>query len=121
VIPKINALEIQPLTEFIASIDPTLPVCFLAFRPNFVFENHPGATLRRMDRCVEIAEQSHAGISGKILDIDFEMKQSYRSNEAQLTGSYAKDAGCRTHPRNCSMCLSNLECKLKRYTPQKST
>jgi pyruvate formate lyase activating enzyme len=79
VIPKINALEIQPLTEFIASIDPTLPVCFLAFRPNFVFENHPGATLRRMDRCVEIAEQSglknvywsgHAGISGKILDID---------------------------------------------------
>ena len=130
VIPKINALEIQPLTEFIASIDPTLPVCFLAFRPNFVFENHPGATLRRMDRCVEIAEQSglknvywsgHAGILGKILDIDFEMKQSYRSNEAQLTGSYAKDAGCRTHPRNCSMCLSNLECKLKRYTPQKST
>jgi hypothetical protein len=83
-----------------------------------------------MDRCVEIAEQSglknaywagHAGISGKILDIDFEMKQSYRSDQAQLAGSYAQDAGCRTHPRNCNMCLSNLECKLKRYTPQKST
>jgi pyruvate formate lyase activating enzyme len=129
-IPKINEVEIRPLAEFIASIDPALPVCFLAFRPNFVFENHPGATLGLMDRCVEIAEQSglknaywsgHAGIRGTIADIDFEVKQSYRSEEAQLAGSYALDAGCRTHPRNCSVCLSNLECKLKRYIPQKST
>ncbi len=130
VIPKINEGEIRSLTEFIACIDPALPVCFLAFRPNFVFENHPGATLRLMDRCVEIAEQSglknaywsgHAGISGKIREIDFKVKQSYRSKEAQLAGSYAQDAGCRTHPRNCSRCPSNLECKLKRYIPQKTT
>jgi pyruvate formate lyase activating enzyme len=130
VVPKINEVEIQLLAEFIASFDPALPVCFLAFRPNFVLENHPGATLRLMDRCVEIAEQSglknvywsgHAGISGKIVDIDLEIKQSYRSKEAQLAGSYAQDAGCQTHPRNCSMCLSNLECKLKRYIPKKST
>ncbi len=129
-IPKINEGEIQPLAEFIAAIDQTLPVCFLAYRPNFVLENHFGATLELMDRCVEIAEQSglknaywsgHAGISGKIIDIDFEVKQSYRSKQAQLAGSYAQAAGCRTHPRNCSMCLSNLECKLKRYIPQKST
>jgi pyruvate formate lyase activating enzyme len=129
-IPKINEDEIQPLTEFIAAIDPTLPVCFLAFRPNFVLENHPGATRALMERCVKIAERSglknaygsgHPDISGKIVEIDFEMEQSYRSKEAQMAGSYAQDAGCGTHPRNCRMCLSNLECKLKRYIPQKST
>ena len=129
-IPKINEAEIRPLAEFVASIDPTLPVCFLAFRPNFVLENFPGATRALMDRCVEIAEQAglknaywsgHTGIAGKIVDIDFEAKRSYRSNEAQMAGSYAQDAGCQAHSRNCKVCLSNLECKLKRYIPQKST
>jgi len=129
-IPKINEDEIQPLAEFIAAIDPTLPVCFLAFRPNFVLENYPGATRSLMERCDEIAEQcglknaywsGHPDISGKIVEIDFEMKQSYRSKEAKMAGSYAQNAGCRTHPRNCRMCPLNLECKLKRYIPQRST
>ena len=130
VIPKINEDEIQSLAEFIAAIDPTLPICFLAFRPNFVLEKYPGATRALMERCVEIAEKyglknacwsGHPDLPGKIVDIDFEMEQSYRSKGAQVAGSYAQDAGCRTHPRNCSMCLSNLECQLKRYIPQKST
>jgi pyruvate-formate lyase-activating enzyme len=40
---EINEQDIKPLTEFIAGIDSSLPVCFLAFRPNFALENHPGA------------------------------------------------------------------------------
>ena len=129
-IPKINEDEIQPLAEFIASIDPALPVCFLAFRPNFVLENYPGTTRALMERCVEIAQRSglknaywsgHPDISGKILDIDPEMEQSYRSKKAQMAASYAQYAGCRTHPRNCCKCPLNLDCKLKRYTPQRST
>ncbi len=130
VIPKINEDEIQLLAEFIAAIDSTLPVCFLAFRPNFVLENYPGAARALMDRCVKIAKRSglknaywsgHPDLSGKILDIDFEMEQSYRSKGAQVAGSYAQNAGCRTHPRNCCKCPLNLECKLKRYIPRRST
>jgi pyruvate formate lyase activating enzyme len=117
--PKINEDEIQPLVEFIASIDPCLPVCFLAFRPNFALENHPRAMLTLMEKCVDIAERSglknaswsgHAGISGKLIDIDVEMEKRYRSKEAQRAGSHAQDAGCRTHPRTCSKCQANLEC-----------
>lgn len=36
VIPEINVEEIGPLCRFIADIDGQLPVCFLAFRPNYV-------------------------------------------------------------------------------------
>ena len=130
VIPKINQGEIQPLTEFIASIDPTLPVCFLAFRPNFALENHAGADLRIMDECVEIAAQAglqnaywsgHAGIAGKIEKIGVEMEPHYRLKETQMAGSYAHYAGCQTHPRNCCNCTSNQTCNLKKYIPGRST
>ena len=76
VIPKINEHEIRPLVEFLAAIDPTLPVCFLAFRPNFALENHPGVNKKIMDECVDIAKAAglknacwagQAGISGTIV------------------------------------------------------
>ncbi len=58
VIPKINEEEIEPLCCFIADIDANLPVCFLAFRPNYALEHHPGAGSELMDRCVNIAKKS---------------------------------------------------------------
>jgi pyruvate formate lyase activating enzyme len=130
VIPKINESEIQPLAEFIASIDPTLPVCFLAFRPNFVLENHAGTDLELMDRCVEIATQcglqnaywsGYTGIAGKIENIGVEIEKRYRLKEAQMAGASAYYAGCQTHPRNCCNCSSNQACKLKKYIPTRST
>ncbi len=130
VIPKINQGEIPFLSEFIASIDPGLPVCFLAFRPNFALENHVGAHLRLMDECVEIAVQAglqnvywsgHAGIAGKIDQINVEMEQNYRLKETRIAGSYAHYAGCQTHPRNCCNCASNQTCNLKKYIPGRST
>lgn len=130
VIPKINEDEIQPLTEFIASIDPTLPVCFLAFRPNFALENHAGADLELMDRCVEIATRcglqnaywfGHTGIAGKIDNIGVEIERHYRLKEAQLAGTYAHYGGCQKLPRNCCNCSSNQTCKLKKYIPRRST
>ncbi len=93
VIPKINEGEIRPLSEFLARIDPSLPVCFLAFRPNFVLENHPGATRRLMERCLDMAMQSgltnvhwagYPGIAGTVMDTDPEMDETYRSSEAGL-------------------------------------
>ena len=44
VIPEINEDDIEPITGFLADIDSSLPDCFLAFRPNFVLEHHPGAS-----------------------------------------------------------------------------
>jgi pyruvate formate lyase activating enzyme len=119
VIPGINEDEIKPLADFIAAIDASLPVCFLAFRPNFVLEDHPGADRALMERCVDIAEASglqsvhwagQTGIPGKI-----------PTPGADIAGSYANQAGCHTLPRNCSTCSSNQHCQVKRYIPQQST
>jgi pyruvate formate lyase activating enzyme len=130
VIPAINDDEVKPLAQFIAGIDPSLPVCFLAFRPNFALENHPGAERRLMDRCVEIARTSglenaywsgHAGIPGTIMSVENEMKKKYLYESARLSASYALHAGCQTHPRNCSTCASNQTCEVKRYSPRIET
>lgn len=127
VIPNINEVEIKPLTEFIADIDPSLPVCFLAFRPNFALENHPGAGRSLMDKCVEIAKHSglenaywsgNTGIPGTVINRESEIKERYASEDARLAGSYALYAGCSTHPRGCSTCISNQACRIKKYTPK---
>ena len=130
VIPDINEDEIKPLAEFIANIDASLPVCFLAFRPNFVLEKHPGAGKDLMDMCVKVARDSglenvywsgQTGLSGKVIDIESKVKGSYKSNSAQLTGSYAFKAGCQTHSRGCSTCDSNQTCSIKKYIPKRAT
>lgn len=130
VIPKINESEIKPLTEFIASIDPSLPVSFLAFRPNFVLEFHPGADRQLMERCVDIAWLSglknvywsgYTDISGKVADVKNDPKQTYLSDEARLSGSYALYGGCQAHLRDCKACRFNQECQVKKYIPRLST
>lgn len=130
VIPKVNEDEIKPLTEFIATIDATLPVCFLAFRPNFVLENHPGAGMDLMEKCVHIAKEAglknaywsgYTGISGSVVDMESKMKRKYTTAGAQLAGSYAFQAGCQTHPRNCSICDANQACRIKKYIPKAVT
>jgi pyruvate formate lyase activating enzyme len=130
VIPKINEDEIKPLTEFIADIDPSLPVCFLAFRPNFVLENHPGASRNLMDRCVAIGRNSglenvywsgHTDLPGEEKDFEGDIQGRYRSQGARLAGSYAFHADCSTHPRGCLSCTSNQVCRVKKYIPRRVT
>lgn len=127
VIPRINESEIKPLTEFIADIDPSLPVCFLAFRPNFALENHPGASRSLMNKCVDIAKGSglknaywsgHTGVKGRVVNIKSQVKERYLSEGARLAASYALYAGCQTHPRGCSTCVSNQACEIKKYIPK---
>ena len=129
-IPRINEDEIKPLTEFIADIDPTLPVCFLAFRPNFTLENHPGADQTLMDKCVTIAKDSglehaywsgHTDIPGRSIDAVSEIKENYLIEGARLAGTYAFYKGCHTHPRSCAECSSNQDCEIKKYIPKIST
>jgi pyruvate formate lyase activating enzyme len=129
-IPGINDEDIGLLSEFVAGIDPDLPVCFLAFRPNFVLERHPGATLSLMEKCVRTAEKSglrnascagRVGLPGKAIDIDANIRKKYSLPESALAASYAARSGCVTHPRNCGVCSNNKRCMLKRYRPTITT
>jgi pyruvate formate lyase activating enzyme len=130
VIPELTEDEIKPLTEFIADIDPALPVCFLAFRPNFVLENHPGAKKKLMQRCVRTAKDSglksvywsgRVGIPAGGANLQHEIRAGYSLESAQLAGSYALSAGCRTQPRGCSRCTANQACAIKKYDPKRVT
>lgn len=130
VIPEINEDDIKPLTEFIASIEAGLPVCFLAFRPNFVLENHPGADKALMDRCVAIAREAglkntywsgRTGLPGSVMNLRQEIKDRYALQGAHLAASYALSAGCLTHPRGCATCVTNQACAIKRHTPKRIT
>jgi pyruvate formate lyase activating enzyme len=130
VIPRINETEIRPLTEFIANVDPSLPVCFLAFRPNFALENHPGASRHLMEQCVAIARDAglenaswsgHTDLPGEVADRSSEMGARYQSEDARLAGTYALHAGCNTHPRGCAACHSNQACQIKTYIPKIAT
>ena len=124
VIPEINDGEIEELCDFIASIDKELPVCFLAFRPNYVLEEHPGPSRALMEACVEKAKAKGlknvhwsgvTDISGSVIEADPELKKSYPSPSTLRAGTYAKRAGCATHPRNCRSCEAS--CDLKSYIP----
>ena len=127
VIPGINEDEMPPLCDFIAGIDPSLPVCFLCFRPNYALESHPGAGRELMERCLEIAAdcglenvQSSGlpGLPGREAAIRNEIAAYYEREGARLAASYALAAGCNTHPRDCGACRRNQQCKLKGYRPR---
>lgn len=130
VIPEINDNQIRPLAGFLADIDPHLPVCFLAFRPNFVLENHPGASRRLMRDCVSIAGEcglknvsyaGQTGIPGRGMGKNDMIQAGCDSKEALLAGTYALNAGCRSVPRDCGHCEYNQKCRIKQYIPARET
>ena len=130
VIPKINEEEIEPLCCFISDIDADLPVCFLAFRPNYALEHHPGAAAELMGCCVNIAQKSglknaywsgQTGILGLISAPKKKVVSAYKMAGGRLAGTYAYAAGCRTHARNCAACSYHQACPVKRYVPQIQT
>ncbi|MHC5037476.1 MAG: radical SAM protein [Planctomycetota bacterium] len=126
VIPGINDDQIEGLCDFIAEIDASLPVCFLAFRPNFVLEGHPGASADLMESCVRTAREKglvnahwsgSPGIPGRILDPDPKINLVYATPSAHRAASYAMRGGCGTHPRGCREC--GAACRLKGYVPER--
>ena len=125
-IPGINEDDIEPLCRFLASISEELPVAFLAFRPNFVLDEHLGAPIQLMDRCVEQARAvglknvTYAGmtnIPGKRGTLLEEVAEAYARPGAKLAASYARSKGCITHPRDCANCPSMSNCPIKKYIP----
>ena len=130
VIPEINEGEIEPLCRFIADIDVYLPVCFLAFRPNYVLEHRAGATAELMDRCVDIAAinglkraywAGQTGIPGSKSHPHNQGISAYQLAGARAAGAHAYAAGCQTHPRSCGVCAFHQSCAVKVYVPLKNT
>jgi pyruvate formate lyase activating enzyme len=128
VIPGITDGEVAPLCDFIASIDPDLPLCFLAFRPNFVLADHPGASLQLMQHCLAVARAKGLGnahwsgvpeIPGRAAAPDPALADHYDGPAAHLAATYAARAGCVTHPRDCGNCPA--DCRVKGHLPQRVT
>ncbi len=126
VIPGINEAEIEPICGFLAGLGAGLPVCFLAFRPNYVLEDHPGASRDLMDRCLSVAKG--AGLANAtwagVPDIPGRLPREgpgpaarYRSPSARTAAAAAAAVGCPTHPRDCAACPSMGNCPVKRHIP----
>ncbi len=127
VVPGINEEEIEGICQFLADLDPGLPVCFLAFRPNFVLESHPGASRALMQEALATARRcglrnvhwsGRPDIPGATLS---ERNRAYLRPGAQLAGAYAQRVGCATHPRNCGACPALSRCPVRSYKPTRRT
>lgn len=129
VIPEITDREIPALCQFIASIDRSLPVCFLAFRPNYVLEDHRGADSALMEHCLDTAREAglvnshwsgHTGLPGIVTPTsDRALADAYTKPAARLAAAHAKRAGCVTHPRDCAECEAS--CGMRAYLPSRVT
>jgi pyruvate formate lyase activating enzyme len=129
VIPGITDTQVRPICDFIASIDGALSVCFLAFRPNYVLELHPGADAALMEHCVDTARRAgltnvhragHTGLPGDLSQpFDQTLRDAYSSEPALLAATYAARAGCGTHPRDCRGC--EIACGMRSFVPRRVT
>jgi pyruvate formate lyase activating enzyme len=129
VIPEITDGEIPALCDFIASVDRSLPVCFLAFRPNYVLEDHPGADAALMEHCLDTAHKrglvnahwaGYTGLPGTVLPVaERTLDDTYAKPAARLAAAHAKRAGCVTHPRDCGACEAS--CGMRGFVPSRVT
>ncbi|UCG53260.1 MAG: radical SAM protein [Candidatus Latescibacterota bacterium] len=129
VIPGVNEEDVGPICRFLARLSGDLPVCFLAFRPNFVMENHPRASRGLMTKCLSLASEAGlrntawagvTGLPGSFRNIDTLSDAAYERAGAKTAGSYASSHGCETHPRDCGTCPASDACTIKRIIPGKS-
>ncbi|MFX0209859.1 MAG: radical SAM protein, partial [Candidatus Hodarchaeota archaeon] len=104
IIPSIVDLsEIQAITEFIVSLDETLPTSFLTFRPNFCLDTHPGASRELMETAVTSARENglinvhwagYSGIPGVIPTIPQHITHQFSHQHSAVAAFYAQRAGC---------------------------
>jgi len=127
IVPRINEGELEAICRFLAGLDAALPVCFLAFRPNFVLENHPGASLDLMRQALAIARDcgltnadwaGRPGLPGRAGSSSHDGLLGCGVAVAQW---YARRAGCQTIPRDCGTCPQTNDCPVKQYQPLRRT
>jgi len=117
-IPGINDEDVELLARFLSKIDETLPLNFLAFRPNFAMEDCPGAKEEDMVHAVRSARRaglenvSWSGRTGLLGQVDIKEEDRYC---AKIAGELAKKVGCVNRPRECGSCENLLSCPIKNY------
>ena len=125
VIPGIHDFDVDGICKFLADLNPEINLNFLAFRPNFIMETYPGATVALLDHCVNIAKEyglvnsdwsGRLGIIRKIpKKIDEMVKSSVHSKHIAIPLCYAALIGCSEVVRNCGNCKQKEQCVLKNY------
>lgn len=120
VIEGIHDEDVEDVCEFLADIDETLPLNFLAFRPNFVLDRYRGPSVQFMNSCVDTARKKG------LQNVSWSGYPAIRGERADLKGvalamSYANSAGCIQKQRNCGSCPKMHECDLKQYVPKRRT
>ena len=120
VIPGINDTEIEEIAQFLASIDPSVPLRIIPFRPNYILYYHPGPTKRRMDEIGQAV--SKTGLENVWwrgyypMDVSKQAVETAREfngvkqEGARLAFAYSKLAGCIKEDRNCGECSMKLNC-----------
>lgn len=106
--------EAVKVAEFLAGLSLEVPLCYLAFRPNFVLDEARGITVKELETVVEIARDyglkkvewaGFPGISGK--------KENMKDFE-----ELAERAGCKKAKKRSCTCT---ECTLMEYNPKRRT
>ena len=131
IIPSIVDLpEIQAISEFLVSLDETLPICFLAFRPNYCLDLHPGPSEKLMREAVVVAQKNgletvdwtgSTNIRGNMLSCPTHFQTRFTQESAALAAYYAQRAGCKQVHRSCETCDHKTSCRLKENIPSRST
>ncbi len=121
VIPGINDDEIEDIAEFIASIDPTVPLRIIPFRPNYILYYHPGPTRERMEE-IGRAVSARSGLENVWWGGYYPVESARRAVEtaqslegmqhrgAKLALAYSRLAGCISTTRNCGECPLRANC-----------
>jgi pyruvate formate lyase activating enzyme len=120
VIPGINDTEIEEIAVFLASIDTTVPLRIIPFRPSYILYYHPGPTKRRMDEIgaavlktglenvwwrgyYPVTASKRAVASAAVLS-------GVKQEGARLAFAYSQLAGCTRGDRSCGECPVKLNC-----------
>ncbi len=123
-IPGINEKDVEPLAEFLQEIDETVPLNFLAFRPNFILEGIRGIRREELKKAVDTSREagltdvSWSGRPGLSEKIDPKKKFSEKRG-AEIGQRLAEKKGCLKERRDCGSCVENEDCSIKQYSPRR--
>ncbi len=121
VIPGINDEEIESIAEFLASIDPSVPLRIIPFRPSYILYYHPGPARAKMEE-IGRAISKKSGLENVWWGGYYPVEVPKRAVEtagklkhmqhkgAKLALAYAKLAGCVSNSRNCGECPRVANC-----------
>ncbi len=54
----VDVEEVRPLAQFIADLNPQIPLSLLAFHPNCLMDDLPCTSLAHMERCLRVAKEA---------------------------------------------------------------